>query len=255
MDYVLGVLFFLFGLAMGSFLCVCIDRLPGNKSIVRPPSYCEACGHKLSVLDLVPVLGYLVLRGRCRYCRAKIPYTVLLVELATGLLFVLFWYYYRLSPEFAFSLIYSCFFVVIFFIDIKHYLVLNKVIYPAIVIALIIAAATQYRDIATPLLGGLMGGVIPFLIALIVPGGMGMGDVKLGVFIGIIVGWPHVFIFWIISVMMGGVFGIGLLLAKKKGRKESIPFAPFMVTGGILTMLYGATIWYYFMGKFLFYPG
>ena len=238
----------MFGLAMGSFLCVCIDRLPGNKSIVRPPSFCEACGHKLSVLDLIPVVSYLVLRGRCRYCGAKIPYTVLLVELATGLLFALFWHHYRLSPEFAFSLIYASFFVVIFFIDIKHYLVLNKVIYPAIVIALIIAVATQYTDIKVPLLGGLIGGAIPFLIALIVPGGMGMGDVKLGVFIGIIVGYPQVFLFWVISVILGGFFGIGLLLTKKKGRKESIPFAPFMVTGGIITMIYGSGWMYFFLG-------
>jgi len=92
MDYALGAIFFLFGLSMGSFLGVCIDRLPANKSIVRPPSYCDDCGHKLGVLDLVPILSYLVLRGRCRYCGAKIPYTVLLVELATAGLFLLFWY-------------------------------------------------------------------------------------------------------------------------------------------------------------------
>ena len=249
MDYVLGVLFFLFGLAMGSFLCVCIDRLPGNKAIVRPPSCCEACGHKLSVLDLVPVLSYLLLRGKCRYCHARIPYTVLLVELATGLLFLLFWYHYGLSRQFAFSLIYASFFVVIFFIDIKHYLVLNKVIYPAIVIALIITAATQYHDIEVPLLGGLIGGAIPFLIALVVPGGMGMGDVKLGVFIGIVVGYPQVFLFWVISVILGGFFGIGLLLTKKKGRKEAIPFAPFMVTGGIITMIYGTRWIHFFLGS------
>jgi len=249
MDYALGAIFFLFGLSMGSFLGVCIDRLPANKSIVRPPSYCDDCGHKLGVLDLVPILSYLVLRGRCRYCGAKIPYTVLLVELATAGLFLLFWYQFGLSRQFALALIYSCFFVVIFFIDIKHYLVLNKVIYPAIIIALIIAVATQYSDIKVPLLGGLVGGAIPFLIALIVPGGMGMGDVKLGVFIGIIVGYPQVFLFWIISVILGGFFGIGLLLTKKKGRKEAIPFAPFMVTGGIITMIYGMRWIHFFLGS------
>ena len=249
MDYVIGILFFLFGLAMGSFLCVCIDRLPDKRSIVRPPSSCEACGHKLSLLDLVPIISYLVLRGRCRYCRAKIPYNVLLVELATGGLFVLFWYYYRLTPQFAFSLIYSCFFIVIFFIDIKHYLVLNKVIYPAIIIALIIAAATQYGDIATPLLGGVVGAGFLFAMALASRGGMGMGDVKLGAFIGIIVGYPNAFVFLLVSIILGGVFAIGLLLTKKKGRKESIPFAPFLVIGGIITMLYGANIMNYLLGK------
>jgi len=249
MDYVVGVLFFLLGLAMGSFLGVCIDRLPENKSIIRPPSYCEACGHKLGVLDLIPILSYLVLRGRCRYCGARIPYTVLLVEMATAGLFLLFWYQYGLSRQFAFTLIYSCFFVVIFFIDIKHYLVLNRVIYPAIVIALVIAAATQYHDIEVPLLGGLVGGGIPFVIALVVPGGMGMGDVKLGAFIGIIVGWPQVIMFWIASVILGGFFAIGLLLTKKKGRKEAIPFAPFMVIGGIITMIYGKGWIHFFLGS------
>jgi leader peptidase (prepilin peptidase)/N-methyltransferase len=242
MEHVVGILFFLLGLAMGSFFNVCIDRLPRNESIVGPSSYCEACGHRLSRLDLIPVISYLVLRGRCRYCQAKIPSRLVLVEIVTGLLFLLFWYYYGLSREFAFSLIYASFFVVIFFIDIKHYLVLNKVIYPAIAIALIIAGATQYYDIAAPLLGGLTGAGSLFIVALISKGGMGMGDVKLGAFIGVIVGYPQAFVFLLISVIAGGVFATGLLLVKRKGRKEAIPFAPFLVTGGIITMLYGSGV-------------
>ena len=249
MDYAYGVLVFVFGLSVGSFLCVCIDRLPNDRSIVNPPSHCEACGHKLGFLDLIPVVSYLVLRGRCRYCKAKIPANVIMVELFTALLFTLFWYYYGISRELAFALIYGGFFVVIFFIDLKHYLVLNKVVYPAIVIALIVAASTQFHDIKIPLLGGLVGSGLLFMVAVISRGGMGMGDVKLALFIGIIVGLWHAFVFLLVSVIIGGVFAAGLLFAKKKGRKESIPFAPFLILGGVVTMLYGDRILDFLIGR------
>ena len=154
MDYVIAVLFFILGLSVGSFLCVCIYRLPRDRSIIKPPSHCESCGRKLGMLDLIPIVSYLALRGKCRYCGEKIPANVLIVELVTGLMFLLFWLYWGLTLKLLFALIYGCFFIVMFFIDLKHYLVLNKVIYPAIVVALIFAAATQYGDIKVPLLGG-----------------------------------------------------------------------------------------------------
>lgn len=242
MDYVYAVVFFVLGLSVGSFLCVCIDRLPEGRSIVKPPSHCEACGYKLVFWDLIPIVSYLVLRGRCRSCKVKIPATVLIVEIITAVLFLLFWFYYGLTLDLLYALIYGSFFVIIFFVDLKHYLVLNKVIYPAIVIALIIAAATQYSDIGVPLYGGLIGSGVLLIIAVVSRGGMGIGDIKLGAFIGIIVGYPNAFVFLLVSIIIGGVFATGLVISKKKGRKESVPFAPFLVIGGIIAMLYGTEI-------------
>ncbi len=249
MDYVIAALFFVLGLSVGSFLCVCIDRLPNSRSIIKPPSHCESCGRKLGTLDLIPIISYLALRGKCRYCGEKIPANVLIVELVTGLLFLLFWLYYGLVLDLLFALIYGCFFIVIFFIDLKHYLVLNKVIYLAIAVALIIAAATQYGDIKVPLLGGVIGAGVLLLIVLVSRGGMGMGDVKLGAFIGLIVGYYQgVAVFLLISFILGGVIATALFLLKRKGSKEVIPFAPFLIFGGIVAMLYADAIWRFWLG-------
>ncbi len=248
------LLYALLGLNVSSFLNVCIDRLPEGGSIVSPPSHCSACGRRLVPLDLIPLFSYLFLRGRCRYCGAPIPRRVLLVEAMTGLLFVLLWYRYDLSLRQAqgkplgllLATLYTCFFVVIFFIDLEHRLVLNRVIYPAIVVALMAIPITPNQDAVKLLAGGLVGFGLLFLIAFIYPAGMGMGDVKLAAFIGLVVGFPAVFVALLISFVAGGSLGGGLLLTGLKGRKDPIPFAPFLVAGGMVAMLYGQQIidWY-----------
>ena len=137
---ILGIfLFAILGLAIGSFLNVCIDRLPQNKSIVMPPSHCEACQHKLAAKDLIPLFSYLRLRGRCRYCQASVPRRLFWVELATGLIFALLRWHYGLSPELGVMIFYACIFIIIFVIDLEHGLILNKVVYPGMVVALLLA--------------------------------------------------------------------------------------------------------------------
>ncbi len=240
------LLYALLGLAISSFLNVCIDRLPEKASIVSPPSHCPVCGRRLAPLDLIPVLSYLLLRGRCRYCGAPIPRRVLLVEAITGLLFVLLWYRYGLSPRLLLATLYTCFFIVIFFIDLEHHLVLNRVILPAIVVALLAVPFTPNHDVVELLSGGGIGFGLLFLIAWIYPAGMGMGDVKLATFIGLVVGFPSVFVALFFSFVVGGLVGGGLLLSGLKGRKDPVPFAPFLVAGGMVAMLYGEQIieWY-----------
>ena len=240
------LLYALLGLIVSSFLNVCIDRLPERESIVSPPSHCPACGRRLAPFDLIPLLSYLLLRGRCRYCGAPIPRRVLLVEATTGLLFVLLWYRYGLSLRLLLATLYTCFFIVIFVIDLEHQLVLNRVIYPAIVVALLAVPITPNHDAVKLLGGGAIGLGLLFLIAFIYPAGMGMGDVKLATFIGLVVGFPAVFAALLISFVAGGLVGGGLLLTGLKGRKDPIPFAPFLVAGGMAAMLYGEQIidWY-----------
>jgi leader peptidase (prepilin peptidase)/N-methyltransferase len=248
------LLYALLGLVVSSFLNVCIDRLPERVSIVSPPSHCPVCGRRLAPLDLIPLLSYLLLRGRCRYCGAPIPRRVLLVEAMTGLLFALLFYHYGFSLQqdqgkflaLLLTTLYTCFFIVILFIDLEHHLVLNRVIYPAIVVALLAIPITPNHDVVKLLAGGAIGFGLLFIIAYIYPAGMGMGDVKLATFIGLAVGFPAVFVALLISFVVGGLVGGGLLLTGLKGRKDPIPFAPFLVAGGMVAMLYGQQVidWY-----------
>lgn len=242
------LLYALLGLAVSSFLNVCIDRLPERGSIVSPPSHCPACGRRLAPFDLIPLLSYILLRGRCRYCGAPIPRRVLLVESTTGLLFALLWYRYGFSLWLLLGTLYACFFIVIFFIDLEHHLVLNRVMYPAIVVALLVIPFAPGHSAKELLLGGLIGFALLFLIASIYPAGMGMGDVKLATFIGLVVGFPSVFVALLFSFVAGGLVGGSLLLTGLKGRKDPIPFAPFLAAGGMVAMLYGKEIMDWYLG-------
>ena len=140
MDIPLTIIFTLAGFAVGSFLNICIDRLPLRKSLIFPRSYCDTCQHRLSLLELIPVISYLWLRGRCRYCKAHIPLRVLLVEIGSGILFLLAFWRFGLSAEFIITALFCCLFLVIIFIDWEHQLILNRVTYPAAITTLILLA-------------------------------------------------------------------------------------------------------------------
>lgn len=238
----MSVLFFLLGLAIGSFLNLCIDRLPKRESILRPPSHCDVCQHRLRPLDLIPLLSYLYLRGRCRYCRASIHYRVPLVEVMTGLIFVLLWNHYGFSIELPLAMLFACLFIVILVIDLEHRLILNRVVYPAIVLAFLVLILTPNGGIISAVIGGVTGAGILLLLVLLFPGGMGMGDVKLAALIGLLVGFPQVFIVLLICFVSGGAVASGLLLTRLKGRKDPIPLAPFLTAGLITTVFYGEEI-------------
>jgi leader peptidase (prepilin peptidase)/N-methyltransferase len=268
MTTTLTVLFTVVGVAIGSFLNVCIDRLPRDKSIFSPPSHCDVCGHRLAALDLVPLLSYLWLRGRCRYCRARIPLRVPLVELLTGTLFFLAFWYYGLSAHFGITAFWCCIFIIIVFIDLEHKLILNKVTYPMAVVALVILAADSLTSVSLvpgdfaflPLdkpiiLSGVIGGAVGsgffFLVIIIYlllfrREGMGLGDVKLAGLIGLVTGWPMVIVALFIGIIIGGLVSIALLLLRLKGRKDAVPFGSLLAIGPIVTFFWGVDIlhWY-----------
>ena len=265
METILAVVFALLGIAIGSFLNVCIDRLPVGKSLVYPSSRCDACQHPLSPKDLIPVFSYLWLRGHCRYCHAPIPYRQLLVEIGTGLLFVLIYWRSGLDIEFAITAFYCCVFVVIAFIDWEHQLILNKVTYPAAVAALIISlfyhpwvvvnVSLPWPEIAsgvTGIVNSVIGGAIGFFFFLITyliyPKGMGLGDVKMAGLIGLVTGFPLVFVAMFIGIFSGGLVAIILLLFRKKGRKEAIPYGAFLALGPIAALLWGSEILNWYLG-------
>ena len=248
-------LFAILGLVVGSFLNVCIDRLPQNKSIAYPPSHCEACQHKLSAKDLIPVFSYLRLRGRCRYCQVSIPGKLLWVELAAAVIFALLYWHYRLSPELGVMAFYACLFIVIFVIDLEHSLILNKVVYPTMVVALLLSlypwpwfSESIGMRVAYAALGGAIGFVVFLLIALVSRGGMGWGDVKLAALIGLATGFPLVFVAIIMAAILGGIVAVVLLVTRRRGRREMIPFGPFLAVAAMVTLLWGSNILSWYLG-------
>ena len=253
------VIFALLGLVVGSFLNVCIDRLPTGTSIIRQPSHCESCNRKLRARDLVPLFSYLRLRGRCRYCGARISPRLPVVELSTALIFALLTWHYGPGLQLAIVLIYACVFMVIFFIDLERQLILDIVVYPAMVLALIFSTFWNgFGDWPSPgILNALLGGALGFafmgtayLIALwryrSIGGGMGLGDVTLAVLIGLVAGFPLIFVALILGILSGGLVAISLLLLRLRRGKDPIPFGPFLAAATMVTLLWGQGIldWY-----------
>jgi prepilin signal peptidase PulO-like enzyme (type II secretory pathway) len=260
---ILGVfLFAIIGLVVGSFLNVCIDRLPRNQSIVSPPSHCEACQHRLAVKDLIPIFSYLRLRGRCRYCQAAISPKLLWVELATGLIFAfLYWWCVVFNPElglaaFVIMAFYACLFIIVFAVDLEHGLILNKVVYPAMIVALLLALVPQpwltrwivANGVANAALGGGIGFAIFFLLAIVSRGGMGWGDVKLAALIGLATGFPLVLFSIILAAVIGSIVAISLMIARRRKFRETLPFGPFLAVATMVTLLWGSNILSWYLG-------
>jgi leader peptidase (prepilin peptidase)/N-methyltransferase len=260
-EILLIVVFAILGLAVGSFLNVCIDRLPQNKSIAFPPSHCEACQHKLAAKDLIPVFSYLRLRGRCRYCQASVPRRLFWVELATAVVFaLLYWWFVVFNPEpsivtFAVLAFYASLFIIIFVVDLEQGLILNKVVYPGMVVALLLSlyplpwlTESMGMRVAYAALGGAIGFGIFLLIAIVSRGGMGWGDVKLAALIGLATGFPMVFVAIIMAAILGGIVAVALVIAKKRERRGTVPFGPFLAVATMITMLWGSNILNWYLG-------
>ncbi len=238
--------FAVLGLVMGSFLNVCIDRLPGRRSIISPPSACDACNHKLGVRDLVPLFSYLWLRGRCRYCGAQIPRRLPAVELAMGIAFAFLYWRYGLSLMLGLSLVYTLLLALIFVIDIERQLILDRVVYTGMGLALAFSVFYPGFSPFDPLegvkraaLGGVIGLALMLIIFVVSRGGMGFGDVKMAALVGLIAGFPQVFIALFLAVIAGGLVAGVLLVARLKTRRQPIPFGPFLAVGAMLVFVWG----------------
>jgi len=262
MEVILTIVSALFGSAIGSFLNVCIDRLPTGRSLLYPPSHCETCQHPLSPKDLIPVFSYLWLRRRCRYCQAPIPLRPFWVEVGSAFLFAFTYWHYGLSVDFAVVAFYGCLFIVLGVIDLEHELILNKIVYPVAVVALVISIFRPPPGIIDislpwPLLGmvnGVIGGAIGFVFLLIplliYPKGMGWGDVKMAGLIGLVTGSRLVLVALLMGVILGGLVAGILLLLKIKKRKEAIPFGPFLSLATMATLIWGSGILNWYLGLF-----
>ena len=255
------VIFSILGAAIGSFLNVVIDRLPAGKSIAYPPSSCDACQHRLSWPDLIPVFSYIFLGGRCRYCKAKIPQRVFWVELGTGLLTGLLFWRFGWKPILPVMIVYCSALIAIGMIDLKEGLIFPAIVFPVALVALIVNFFIPKLYSVHNLLFGLTGaafGLVFLLLAFVLSKvilkreGMGLGDVYMAAMMGLMVGFPNIIVALFGGIILGGLVAIFLVSAKKKSTRDVIPFGDFLAIGTIVTLLWGTQIvhWYLHLAHF-----
>jgi len=244
----------LLGLAVGSFLNVCIHRLPRDQSLNSPPSRCPACEYRLRWFDNVPILSYVLLGGRCRKCRARISIRYPLVEVITMALFLVhgavFGWTALLVPRLAFA----CAMVVLFAIDLEHQLLPNVITLPGIVVGLI-ASAVLPPGIVDALIGVLIGGGVLWLIGEAYfrfsgHEGMGGGDVKMLAMIGAFLGWKLVLVTLVLSSIAGSVIGLLVIAIRKGGMKYALPYGTFLALGALVASLAGESIVNWYVGLY-----
>lgn len=254
------LIIFFFGLIIGSFLNCVIYRLEKGQSFLSGRSFCPYCKQKLNWQDLIPLLSFFILNGKCRYCYKKISWQYPLVELATGILFVLIMVF--MTPiVFTASVVLTTlwlFFIVsiliiIFVYDLKHYLILDKVIYPAIAITFLYNFINSYfilhtsHFILNTVFAAFIASAFLYSIFFISKGKwMGFGDVILALLMGLLLGWPKIFLALFGAFFIGAIMGIGLIIFQKKTLKSEVPFGPFLITGTLIALFWGQAIinWY-----------
>jgi leader peptidase (prepilin peptidase)/N-methyltransferase len=243
----------IFGLVVGSFLNVCICRLPKDESVVSPPSHCPRCSYQIRWYDNIPLVSYLVLRGKCRGCGTHISLQYPLVELLNAALSLFL--FLRFGPTLAFValFLFCSALVVITFIDIEHQIIPDEISLPGIVIGFILSFFLKGHSWLNSLLGILLGGGSLLLVAYAyqrVTGkdGMGGGDIKLLAMMGAFLGWKAVPFIIFASSLVGSVIGISLMLFQKKDAKLAIPFGPYLAFAAVLYIFYGRPLIRWYLG-------
>ncbi|MGB9807905.1 MAG: prepilin peptidase [Thermosulfidibacteraceae bacterium] len=237
------IFMFITGSIFGSFINMLIYRLPKNLSIIHPPSHCPTCGKKLKFWQNIPIISYLILKGRCYYCKNKIPIRYLLVEIICGTTFVLLYLKAKNHIELIHMLIFSLILTTVTFIDLEHLIIPDEL---NIVLLIIGSVFSLTNSSITDLKGAVIGGIAALAIMLAIyltsKGKMGFGDVKLLGAIGVNIGYKLVLLSFFIAVFTGSLVGIVLILTGMKSRKDPLPFGPFLSLGAIMSLLIGDRI-------------
>ena len=255
-DIIPYIIVFVFGSVIGSFLNVCIYRMPRDMSIIAPASRCPSCNAPIRPYDNIPIFSYIFLGGKCRICKARISLRYPLVEFLNAALYVaVVW---RFGPEWhtALFLIFCSVLVVITFIDLDFQIIPDRITLPGILIGLIAGALlmpdpfVRYSPLGfkASAIGLLAGGGLFYAIAVLSKGGMGGGDIKMMAMVGALMGWKSVLLTTFLGSLTGAVFGIFLMISQGKGRKTKIPFGPFLALGSLLTLFFGQEMftWYFY---------
>lgn len=260
-SFIYGPISFIFGLITGSFLNVCIYRLPRETSVVSPGSSCPSCKAPVRPWDNIPVISYLFLRGRCRSCGEKISVRYPLVELLNGALYWSVFASFGMGWHLLFFFAFVSAMVVITFIDLEFQIIPDVITLPGIVIGFLGALfllpdlfagptfnLSQALGFKTSIAGFLLGGGLFYSIAVLSKGGMGGGDIKLMAMVGAFMGWKAVLLTTFIGSLTGSIVGIFLMVFKGKGRKAKIPFGPFLALGAVTSLFFGEAIITWYLG-------
>lgn len=241
----------LFGALIGSFLNVCIYRLPRHESVAWPGSHCPTCAHPIAWYDNLPLLSYLLLAGRCRHCAVRIPWRYPVVEALNALGYVgLLWFFGPSWMTVVYGVLYSALLVVAG-TDLTHKIIPNVITFPGMVVGLLSAATVLPLGLVNGLIGLLVGGGILWVLAWASPylfgkEGMGGGDIKLLGMIGAFLGWKPALMTIMVGSFLGSVVGVTLIAARVIKREDYIPFGPFLVCGALIALFFGQSIldWY-----------
>ncbi|NLJ41899.1 MAG: prepilin peptidase [Clostridiales bacterium] len=241
-------LIFLFGMLLGSFFNVCTYRIPRGESISFPPSHCPSCEHRLVASDLVPLFSYIFLRGKCKYCQAKISITYPLIEFITPVLYLLLYYTYGISWDLLVYALVISILIIITFIDIEHFIIPNALVLAGLIIGILsLIIGVSPIEWVDALLGLILGGGAILITAILAKlilkkDGMGGGDIKLMAMIGLFMGWRQTGIILLLSVYISFIFIIVMLIFKTKKTGEYLPFGPFIALATVISILYGDQI-------------
>ena len=231
------------GLLIGSFLNVCIYRIPKDESIAFPPSHCFNCGKNLRPLDLIPVVSYVFLRGKCGNCKTHISMQYPIIEITNSLVYLLLFMHFGLTLSFGFYAILSSILIVITIIDYYHKIIPDRLNLMILIMGVVFKLTTLFvlkgeGELIGSLLGFLIGGGIFLLIALATNGAMGGGDIKIMAALGVWFGVKGILLITLLSFIIGAIVSVVLLITKVKSRKDEIPFGPFICIATFLAMLY-----------------
>lgn len=237
---------FAFGLIIGSFLNVCIYRVPKGKSIINPPSSCPACNSQIKPIHNIPVLSYILLRGRCDFCGNKISLIYPAIELLNAIAYVMVAARFGFNEQSALVMALMSVFIMVTFVDLEHKIIPDGITLPGIVLGLLLGPLVFKISFINSLLGVIVGGGLLFLVAVASRGGMGGGDIKLTAMMGGFIGWKAVLLTIFLGSAFGAAVGIGLMAFKGMHRKTPIPFGPFLVAGAVAAIFWGGGLleWY-----------
>ncbi len=248
------IIVFIFGSVIGSFLNVCIYRMPRDKSIVVPLSYCPVCNTPIKAWDNIPILSYIILGGKCRACKAGISFRYPLVELLNALLYVALIWRFGIGWHTLFYFAFVSALMAITFIDLEFQIIPDSITLPGILVGLIAGSLVlpdpflrwSLLGYKASVLGAVSGFGLFYIVAVLSKGGMGGGDIKMMAMVGAMTGWKSVLLTTFIGSLLGSIIGVSLMVFKGKSRKTKIPFGPFLAAGTVITLFYGQEIlsWY-----------
>lgn len=246
MDIVWLALFFIYGCVFGSFFNVVGLRVPKKESVATPPSHCTTCGRKLVLFDLIPVLSYIILRGKCRGCGQKISAIYPFMELVTGVLFAYSFFHLGFNKELIIAILFVSLLVIITVSDISYMIIPNKVLLPFAISFLILRWLIPTSPWWDSFLGAAIGFSVLFIIAIMSKGGMGGGDIKLFFVIGLVLGTINTLLTLFLASIIGSIAGVYILKKTDKGRKTPVPFGPSIAISAITSYFFGTGFveWY-----------